>query len=114
MHLIVSAGRSRAAAVARLLALLACLVACGVGSAAGTAVGFTLGIADEVVIGAWNMLRVETRDLPRSTLALLLDVGTLRDGEVPVELTFELSGGGGVNAFETELFVPLSAASVGG
>lgn len=106
MHLIVSAGRSRAAAVARLLALLACLVACGVGSAAGTAVGFTLGIADEVVIGAWNMLRVETRDLPRSTLALLLDVGTLRDGEVPVELTFELSGGGGVNAFETELFVP--------
>lgn len=106
MRLIVPAARSRGAGVVRALALLACLVVCGTVSAAAGAVGFRLGIANEVVIGAWNMLRVETRDLPRSTLTLMLDVGTLRDGEVPVELTFELSGGGGVNAFETELFVP--------
>lgn len=95
-----------ATALLRALAGLACLSLFGPALAAGGAVGFTLGIANEVVVGAWNPLRVETRDLPRSTLTVMLDVGTLRDGEVPIELTFELSGGGGVNAFETELFVP--------
>lgn len=78
----------------------------GVTHAATGPVDFTIGVANQVVAGAWNPVRVVTRDLPHSTLTMVIDVGTLKDGEVPVVITHELRGGGGVNQFETDLYVP--------
>lgn len=66
----------------------------------------TIGIGGEVVAGAWNPVRVSTRDLPASTLVLSLDVGTLKSGEVPVDIEYALPGGGGVVVSERPLFIP--------
>ncbi|MDT3681987.1 MAG: hypothetical protein ROY82_05860 [Truepera sp.] len=89
-----------------LAALLVGLCLAQAARAADASATFTLGVANQVVAGAWNHLRVETRDLPPSTLTLALDVGTLREGEIPVNITHELRGGGGVFTYETDLFVP--------
>ncbi len=89
-----------------LLALLVAVSCSYVARAADASATFSLGVANQVVAGAWNHLRVETRDLPPSTLTLAIDVGTLREGEIPVDVTHELRGGGGVFTFETDLFVP--------
>jgi len=89
-----------------LWALLVGLCFAQAARAADAAAVFTLGVANQVVAGAWNHLRVETRDLPPSTLTLAIDVGTLREGEIPVNVTHELRGGGGVFTYETDLFVP--------
>lgn len=78
----------------------------GVTHAATGPVEFTIGVANQVVAGAWNPVSVVTRDLPQSTLTMVIDVGTLKDGEVPVVITHELRGGGGVNHLETDLYVP--------
>lgn len=78
----------------------------GCAAAAEQQASVVIGVGNQLVAGAWNPLRVVTRDLPAGTFTAVLDVGTLKGGEVPVTVSHELRGGGGVHTLETDLYVP--------
>lgn len=104
---LVTTARRPPRARAALAACVALLAGAWAGAlAAEPQASVVLGVGNQVVAGAWNPLRVVTRDLPASTFTAVLDVGTLRGGAVDVTITHELPGGGGVHALETDLFVP--------
>lgn len=69
-------------------------------------VRFSLGVAGVAVAEAWNPLRLELRDLPNSSLTLLIDQGTLRSGAIPLTITRAVRGGAGITVFETDLYLP--------
>src|SRR5690606_15064074 len=103
-------GASREAPCERRLrrAVLALLVAaCFAGPAYAQGDRLELGIAGQVVVDAWNPLRLVASDVPPgSVLTMTIDQGSLRSGPIPAVLTLPVSGGGGVSVVEERIFVP--------
>jgi len=65
-----------------------------------------LGLGGNVVVGAWNPLRVVARDVPLgSRVEVTFDQGTLRSGEVPFRLQLPVSGGPGLSVVERTVYV---------
>ncbi len=92
-----------------LLALFAALSLAG----AQPAVDVELGLGGNVVVGAWNPLRVVARDVPLgSRVEMTFDQGTLRTGEVPFRLQLPVSGGPGLSVVEHTVYVaPFSSVT---
>lgn len=65
-----------------------------------------LGFRGVPVADAWNPLRVTLRDVGAGQLTLLVDVGSLREGEVPWAQVLPVSGGAGVRTIETDVYLP--------
>lgn len=66
-----------------------------------------IGVAGNVVVGAWNPLRLVASDVPPgSVLNVTVDQGSLRSGSIPAVLTLPLAGGGGVSVVESSLYLP--------
>lgn len=78
----------------------------GVAGAQSTRVELELGYRNSLVDGAWNPLRLLTRDLPAATLEVRIDQGSLRSGSVPLEYSARLDASRGVTVFEDDLFIP--------
>lgn len=95
-------------AARRLLAALSLLAAIASAStaAAQASVQLELGVGGNVVVGAWNPLRVVARDVPiGSRLEVVFDQGTLRTGEVPFRLSLPVSGGPGLSVVDHSVYV---------
>ncbi|HZX00532.1 MAG TPA: hypothetical protein VFF10_10750 [Trueperaceae bacterium] len=91
--------RRRAALVAVFAAVLSV-------ASAQSQVQMELGIGGNVVVGAWNPLRVVARDLPvGSRLEVTFDHGSLREGQVPFVLSLPVSGGPGLSVVERTVYV---------
>lgn len=87
--------------------LLAALLPLGGGAGAQSPeVELELGYRNALVDGAWNPLRLFTRDLPAATLEIHIDQGTLRTGSVPLDYRAPLEASRGVTVFEDDLFIP--------
>ncbi len=85
-----------------LLALLAALPVAGAQAGAE----LRIGIGGNVVVGAWNPLRVVARDVPLgSLLEVTFDQGSLRAGAVPFRLRLPVSGGPGLSVVEHIVYV---------
>lgn len=82
-----------------LLLALTCSVTFGQSSLAP--IRLEVGLASQVVAGAWNPIRFVSRDTPPATLTIVIDQGTLRSGPVPLTLVQEIAGGAGVSVYET-------------
>jgi hypothetical protein len=65
-----------------------------------------LGFGDAVVAGAWNPLRLILRDVGPVDLEIVIDAGSLREGEIPLVYRARIPGGSGLSVFDDELFVP--------
>ncbi len=91
----------------RRTALLAAICLALIGSAAAQSrVQMELGVGGNVVVGAWNPLRVVARDLPLgSRLEVTFDHGSLREGRVPFVLSLPVSGGPGLSVVERTVYV---------
>ena len=75
-------------------------------ASAQSQVQMELGIGGNVVVGAWNPLRVVARDLPvGSRLEVTFDHGSLREGQVPFVLSLPVSGGPGLSVVERTVYV---------
>lgn len=73
---------------------------------AQASVGLELGIGGNVVVGAWNPLRVVARDVPLgSRLEVTFDHGSLREGVVPFRLSLPVAGGPGLSVIEQTVYV---------
>lgn len=94
--------RATRSAAPLLLALLAALPT----ALAQPGVDLQIGIGGNVVVGAWNPLRVVARDVPLgSLLEVTFDQGSLRSGAVPFRLQLPVSGGPGLSVVEHTVFV---------
>ncbi len=82
-------------------------------AAAQPQVQMELGLGGNVVVGAWNPLRVVARDVPLgSRLEVTFDHGSLRDGPVPFVLSLPVAGGPGLSVVERTVYVaPFSSVS---
>ncbi len=82
-------------------------------AAAQPTVQMELGLGGNVVVGAWNPLRVVARDVPLgSRLEVTFDLRSLRDGPVPFVLSLPVAGGPGLSVVERTVFVaPFSSVS---
>lgn len=67
---------------------------------------FEIGVAGNPVAEAWNPIRLELRDMAPATLTIQVDQGTLRSGEVPLVVTFDVRGGAGLSIFEEIVYLP--------
>lgn len=66
-----------------------------------------IGVGGNLVVGAWNPLRLVINDAPPgSLLTLVVDQGSLRSGPIPAQHTFPLAGGGGVTVIDERIYVP--------
>lgn len=92
---------------ARLLALLLLASYALAGAArAQASVELELGIGGNVVVGAWNPLRLVARDVPLgSRVEVTFDLGSLRAGAVPFHLSLPVSGGPGLSVVEHPVYV---------
>lgn len=90
----------------------ACLTVMATAAAQPT-VQMELGLGGNVVVGAWNPLRVVARDVPLgSRLEVTFDHGSLRDGPVPFVLSLPVAGGPGLSVVERTVYVaPFSSVS---
>lgn len=72
-----------------------------------------IGIGGNVVVGAWNPLRVVARDVPiGSRLEVTVDHGSLREGQVPFTLSLPVAGGPGLSVVERSVYVaPFSSVA---
>src|SRR5690606_40646047 len=88
----------------RLALALAVLAALSLAQAQAR-VDLEIGVGGNVVVGAWNPLRVVARDVPLgSRLEVTFDQGTLRSGAVPFRLELPVSGGPGLAAVEPSVY----------
>lgn len=89
----------------RLALALAVLAALSLAQAQAR-VDLEIGVGGNVVVGAWNPLRVVARDVPLgSRLEVTFDQGTLRSGAVPFRLELPVSGGPGLSVVEHSVYV---------
>jgi hypothetical protein len=65
-----------------------------------------LGFRGVPVADAWNPLRVTLRDVGAGQLTLAIDIGSLREGQVPWAQVLPVSGGAGVRTIETDVYLP--------
>jgi hypothetical protein len=65
-----------------------------------------LGFGGAVVADAWNPLRLVLRDVGPVQFELVIDQGSLREGEVPLVYRANVRGGSGLSVFDDEVFVP--------
>jgi hypothetical protein len=65
-----------------------------------------LGFRGAPVADAWNPLRVTLRDVGSGQLRLVVDLGSLREGEVPWSQVLPIAGGAGVRVIETDVYLP--------
>lgn len=87
-------------------ALLTAFLALHGVAGAQASVGLELGIGGNVVVGAWNPLRVVARDVPLgSRLEVTFDHGSLREGVVPFRLSLPVAGGPGLSVIEKTVYV---------
>jgi len=65
-----------------------------------------IGVGGNIVVGAWNPVRLVTRDVPAGTrLLLTLDQGSLRQGLVPLEVELAVAGGAGISVVDSLVYV---------
>lgn len=65
-----------------------------------------IGLGGNIVVGAWNPVRLVTRDVPAGTnLLISIDNGSLRLGPLPLELTLAVPGGAGVSVVEAIVYI---------
>jgi hypothetical protein len=65
-----------------------------------------LGFRGSPVADAWNPLRMTLRDVGSGQFRLVVDVGSLREGEVPWSQVLPVAGGAGVRVIETDVYLP--------
>lgn len=99
--------RGRALSCVLLLALVGVSLAQPAASAR-----LEVGVGAQVVVGAWNPVRFVSRDTPPATLTVVIDQGSLRQGEIPLVLQHEVGGGAGLTVFETLAYLG-SFSSIG-
>lgn len=107
---VVTARRSVVAVLAA-VALIAPWNSAALAQPAGSAVvrgsaKLSLGVGGHLVAGAWNPVRLELRDVGSATLSIDIDQGSLRVGEVPLRVTFDVRAGAGLTLFEELVYVP--------
>ena len=72
-----------------------------------------IGVGGNIVVDAWNPLRLVTRDVPAGTrLHLTFDQGSLRQGAIPLEVELTVPGGAGIGVVDS-LFYVSSFNSIG-
>lgn len=65
-----------------------------------------IGVDGNIVVGAWNPLRLVTRDVPTGTrLLLTLDQGSLRQGAIPLDVVLAVAGGAGISVVDSLVYV---------
>ncbi len=65
-----------------------------------------LGHRNVPVAEAWNPLRLLLRDLGPSELVIVVDQGSLREGELPWTVVLPLEGGAGLRQVEQDVYLP--------
>lgn len=65
-----------------------------------------LGHRNVPVADAWNPLRLLVRDLGPSELVIVVDQGSLREGELPWTVVLPLEGGAGLRQVEQDVYLP--------
>ena len=65
-----------------------------------------IGFGGAIVAGAWNPVRVVARNAEPAFLEIVLDQGSLREGEIPYRYRAELPGGSGLVSFADDVYVP--------
>lgn len=65
-----------------------------------------LGFRGESVADAWNPLRLTLRDVGRGRLTLVIDQGSLREGEIPWTVVVPIEGGAGVRVWQGDVYLP--------
>ena len=87
--------------------LLACAAVATIASAQAPRLAeLELGFRGESVADAWNPLRLTLRDVGAGRLTLVVDQGSLREGEVPWTVIVPLDGGAGVRVWEGDVYLP--------
>jgi hypothetical protein len=75
-------------------------------SAAARLATLELGFGGAVVADAWNPLRLVLRDVGPVHLEIVIDGGSLREGEIPSVYRSSVRGGSGLSVFDDEIYVP--------
>ncbi|MGL4609553.1 MAG: hypothetical protein ACRCYY_07685 [Trueperaceae bacterium] len=65
-----------------------------------------LGIQNSVVADHWNPLKLTRRDQPAQRFVLVIDQGSLRDGETLVTYQRDLPPAPGLDVFEDDVYIP--------
>ena len=87
------------------LAVVVLLLASG--WALGQSNRLEIGVGGNVVVGAWNPLRLVANDVPAgSVLSVTVDQGSLRSGPIPALLRLPIAGGGGVTVVDQRIYLP--------
>jgi hypothetical protein len=76
------------------------------GQASSRLADVEMGFRGAPVADAWNPLRVTLRDVGAGQLTLVVDLGSLREGEIPWAQVLPISGGAGVRTIETDVYLP--------
>ena len=76
------------------------------GAQQGAQTSVAIGVGGNIVVDAWNPVRLVTRDVPAGTrLLLTIDNGSLRQGAIPFEVTLNVPGGAGISVVESLVYV---------
>jgi hypothetical protein len=66
-----------------------------------------LGFGGALVADAWNPLRLTLRDVGPVDLEIVIDQGSLREGNLPLVYRARVPGGSGLSVFDDEVYVPM-------
>jgi len=79
----------------------------------GAETSVAIGVGGNIVVDAWNPVRLVTRDVPAGTsLFISIDTGSLRQGAIPVDVALNVPGGAGISVVESLVYVsPFSSIS---
>lgn len=99
-------GRSRPAAYAAFLMALAMAASLARAQDGPAGASVVIGLAGNLVAGAWNPIEVTVRDAAPSELEIRIDEGTLLTGPRIVRYRAAVPGGSGVTVFDDDVYVP--------
>ena len=94
------------AAVGALLVVLCALSLPAASAQQGSQTTVEIGVGGNIVVDAWNPIRLVTRDVPAGTrLLVTLDQGSLRQGAIPLDVMLTVPGGAGISVVDSLLYV---------
>ncbi|MDF1524017.1 MAG: hypothetical protein P1P87_14525 [Trueperaceae bacterium] len=102
-----SARRRGPALALWLVVLVAPLLAVAVAQGATSLADVAIGYRGEAVAEAWNPVRVVLRDVGAGSFELVVDQGSLREGERPWTVTVPFPGGAGVRVLDLDVYLPV-------
>lgn len=98
--------RGHAAVGALIVVLFVSLSPTTASAQGGSQTTVEIGVGGNIVVDAWNPVRLVTRDVPAGTrLVLTLDQGSLRRGPIPLEVVLAVPGGAGISVVDSLVYV---------